>query len=226
MNKGLFITGTDTGIGKTLVTGLLAKAMREIRGLNVATQKWVQTGSHFAEDLVCHHVIMGLPSKDFRRPSDLCPYIFNFPASPHLAASLEGKTIQKETILKSFKKTASRHDFVLVEGTGGLLVPYSKNRMLADIATLLSLEVIVVAGNKLGAISHTLLTLEELKRRKMKVRGIIFNNFPGQKKIILEDNVKTIESMTKIPTLGILPFSKNRKKIERKFPEILKRLGF
>jgi len=235
--KGIFVTGTDTGSGKSVVTGLLAKYLRE-KGHKVVTQKWVQTGSSFSADINLHLKIMGVSKGAIKEHLDcVCPYIFKLPASPHLAAKAEKKKIKIARIKQSFKSLSSkfdtfappkaglsinpersrRIDFVIVEGIGGALVPVNEKRLVIDIAKELGLPVLVVAQNKLGAINHILMTIEVLKQRKMKILGIVFNNCQGQNKLILRDNPEIIRKMTKQKILGVLPWNKRFDLLYKKF---------
>ncbi len=206
--KALFVTGTDTGAGKTIVTGLLARFLKD-KGLKVVTQKWIQTGSRTCQDIKVHHKIMGISEKNTRPLENLlCPYRFLLPASPHLAARAENKRISASRIKMSFKFLSKKFDFIIVEGIGGALVPLDNSNLTIDIAKKLNLPVLIVAQNKLGAINHTLMTVEALKSRKIKISGILFNNFKNQDGKILRDNPRIIGKLTGIRILGILPWDK------------------
>ncbi|MBU1083940.1 MAG: dethiobiotin synthase, partial [Candidatus Omnitrophica bacterium] len=117
MRKDVFITGTDTGVGKTIVAGLLLRFLRE-KGLNAVTQKWVQTGSYdVSEDVRAHMGFIDGATESMKKyAEDIAPYIFRFPASPHLAASLENVEISFEKIERCFKRLSSEFDRVIVEG--------------------------------------------------------------------------------------------------------------
>ncbi len=222
--RGIFITGTDTGAGKSIVTGLLAKYLRE-KGYKVVTQKWVQTGSRVTADINLHLRIMGLPKSRIKNYlKHICPYIFKLAASPHLAASSENKKIDIFRIKKSFKFLAAKFDFVIVEGVGGALVPIDQKNLLIDIARQLDLPVLVVAQNKLGAINHILMTIEVLKQRKMKISGILFNNCQGQNKSVLKDNPGIIKKITGQKILGVLPWNKNFDLLYKKFLPVARKI--
>jgi dethiobiotin synthetase len=195
--NAVFVTGTDTGVGKTVFAGLLARRLSE-QGLSVITQKWIETGTKgFSRDISQHLRFMGARRKDLARyEPHVCPYSFSFPASPHLASRLERRTVRAAKIKKSFRLLQKAFDFVVVEGTGGALVPYSGKRLLLDIAKDLKLPVIIVAANRLGAINHTLLTIEAIRRRGMKIAAVIFNDMYKGKKIIENDNIKTVHRLT------------------------------
>ncbi len=215
--KGIFVTGTDTGAGKSIITGLLAKYLRE-KGYKVVTQKWVQTGSRFSADVNLHLKIMGVSRGAIKDDlACICPYVFKLPASPHLAAKAENKKINIARIKQSFKRLSSKFDFVIVEGIGGALVPVNEKRLVIDIAKELGLPVLVVAQNKIGAINHILMTIEVLKQRKMKILGIVFNNCPSQNRLVLQNNPEIIRKITKQKILGVLPWNKRRDLLYKKF---------
>ena len=223
--KGIFITGTDTGAGKTIVAGLLARYLQD-KGYKVITQKWIETGSkNFSPDINLHLKLMRRQRKDIKAYLPyVSPYIFRFASSPHLAASLEKRRIKAEKIKESFRFLSKRFDFVIVEGIGGALVPFSGKRLVIDIAKELGLLVLIVAGNKLGAINHTLLTLEAIKKRDMKIIGIVFNNQSVKDRIILRDNPRIIKRLTGEAIPGILPRLKNKGRLYKAFAPIGKEI--
>lgn len=183
--NALFVAGTDTGVGKTVVTQLLASHLAR-GGLKVATQKWVETGN----------------------PRSGAVLSYKLPASPHLAAKAENKRVDVRKIKKAFTKLSRASDLVIVEGTGGLLVPLTEKTLLIDVVKALGIPVLLVAANRLGAINHTLLSLEALRARKMKVVGVIFNSVSkGGKKAILDDNPRIVGKIAKGIPVGILPYS-------------------
>jgi dethiobiotin synthetase len=174
----IFIAGTDTGVGKTFITELLSRRLKR-SGYNVAVQKWVETGVRKSEAV----------------------YSFKLASSPHLAAKSEGKTINIAKIKKELKKLSKKFDFVIVEGTGGLLVPITSGKLFIDIVKELKLPVLLVSANKLGTINHTLLSIEALKAREINVLGVIFNNIDRREnRLILKDNPKIVKKLIgKIP---------------------------
>lgn len=217
--KGIFVTGTDTGVGKTTVCGMLGRFFSD-KGYKVITQKWMQTGSGgFPRDIDLHLEWMKRRRRDIKDYLPyISPYVFKFPASPHLSARLEKRAVNVVRMEKSFKFLSKRFDFVIVEGIGGALVPFSQKRLVIDIAKKLNLPVLIVAANKLGAINHTLLTVEAIKRRNMRIIGIIFNNLTrGVNKVILKDNPQIIERISKEKILGVLPHSKERERLYKSF---------
>ena len=202
--KAVFICGTDTGVGKTYVAGKLYKELLD-QGVSAVTQKWVQTGSKgFSPDIAQHLKMAGKTRKDVKDILPLVnPYSFKFASSPHLAARLEKKKIDVRKIKYSFKKLSKMFGFVIVEGAGGALVPLNERTLMIDVVKELKMPVIIVAANKLGAINQTLMTIEVLKKRGVRILGVIFNNIDRKTdKKILRDNIKTVE---KITGLRIIP---------------------
>lgn len=208
--SGIFVTGTDTGVGKTVVCGLLAGFLRG-RGVRAVTQKWVQTGcAGEPEDLAVHWRLAGLsgpPVVD--RPSDLCPYRFRLPASPRLAASREGRTVEASVIEESYRRLAARHDLVIVEGSGGFLVPLAEGVTTGDLVGRMGLPVLVVVGNRLGCVNLALLTVEAVRRRGIPLLGLIGNrtaDSAGTAEEVLADNPRAVAEAAGAPVLGELPF--------------------
>ena len=213
--NAIFIAGTDTGVGKTLVTGLLASYLIG-KGKSVVTQKWISTGN--TDDIRIHSKIMGLASTENR--GLIVPYSFKFAASPHLAASLERKLINENKIKKAFLVLSRRYDSVIVEGTGGILVPVSRKNLLIDIVEALRLPVILVVHNRLGAINHTLMSIEALQKRGISIIGVVLNNLSKTKKVILDDNQRIIEEISGVTVLGELPRSHNIRMLKDRFKVI------
>ncbi len=220
--KAVFVTGTDTEVGKTVVSGLMGRFLLENK-YKVITQKWVQTGAiGLSQDIIQHLKLMGIDKEnliDFLPYMN--PYTFKFTASPHLSAALELKNINKNKIKRSFEILAKKFDFVIVEGTGGVMVPFNKKDLLIDIAGELNLPVLIVVGNKLGAINHTLLTIEAVRKRQLRIIGLIFNNLlQKENRIILEDNLRIIQTLGNEKILGTLPFIKNTQDLYKVFTSI------
>jgi len=222
MNKGIFITGTDTAVGKTIITGLLGRFFVE-QGINVVTQKWVETGcGEFSEDIDTHLRLMGIERQKMEKYlKDVVPYTFKFASSPHLAALMENREISSKMITRAFQNLACKFERVIVEGSGGALVPINAGELLVDIAKKLHLPVLIVAENKLGAINHTLLTIEALKKRNLKIIGVIFNRIvEQQEEIILKDNLEIIEKLSGIKVLGEVCYSENKEALYERFRPI------
>jgi dethiobiotin synthase len=208
--SGIFVTGTDTGVGKTAVCGLLAGFLRA-RGVRAVTQKWVQTGCEGDPgDLAAHWRLAGLSGPPVAgRPEDLCPYRFRLPASPRLAAAREGREVEASVIEASFRRIAGRHDLVIVEGTGGFLVPLAEGLLAGDLVAAIGLPALVVVGNRLGCVNHALLTVEAIRRRGVPLLGVVFNragNDPRTAAEVLSDNPRAVAEASGVSVLGELPF--------------------
>ncbi len=220
--KAVFIAGTDTAVGKTIITGLFGRYLLS-KGYSVITQKWIQTGSkNFPVDIKEHLRLMG-KKKNYVRDylPYVAPYNFKLASSPHLAANIEKIKINANQIKNSFRFLSKKFNFVIVEGIGGALVPINNKRLLIDIVRELDLPVLIVARNRLGSINHTLLTIEALKARNLKILGIIFNNMDKkEQKVILSDNVRIVKSLTKETILGDLPGLSNQELLYKAFISI------
>lgn len=226
-NKAVFVTGTDTGVGKTLIAACLSRYLIE-NGHSAITQKWVQTGSKssISPDVKFHLKMIGVNALRLNGYlNHLSPYVLKEACSPHLSARLANKRIDIKKIINSFKILNKKFDFLIVEGTGGALVPYSKENLLIDLVKRLNLSVIVVAENRLGAINHTLLTVEALRARNINILGIVFNNLKREKRYILEDNIRIIKELSNARVLGALPREPNYCKLYRKFLPIGKNIS-
>ncbi|MBD97848.1 dethiobiotin synthase [bacterium] len=203
----LFITGTNTGVGKTVVTGLIAKHLQTTR--QVITQKWVQTGctAPIPEDLNTHWVIRQRGTAALMPYlADCCPYQFAYPASPHLAAHLENTPIHTEKIYAAFYRLANQFDTVICEGAGGILVPVTPTETVLDCVSALNLPTVIVIGNTLGCINHSLLTIQALRAAKVPLMGLVFNHVPVDTPApIAADNMAIIQAKTHLPILFSVP---------------------
>lgn len=211
MNKGIFITGTDTGVGKTFVAAALVACLRKA-GVDAVPMKPVQTGCRrrkgtlSAPDLESILSIAGLkPSAEER--AWMCPYRFPDACSPHLAARRARAAISFTRIRSCFERLCRRHEFVVVEGAGGILVPISGKKTMLDLMRLLDLPVLLVARPGLGTLNHTLLSLRELRRAGLRVGGVILNQaHPGRRGFIENDNFKTIARLGRVRNIEYLPY--------------------
>ena len=193
------ITGTDTGIGKTVVTGLLAKEFARTK--KVVTQKWIQSGDLDSPDIKAHDELSGLIIGD-EYASDRQVYSFKTPASPHLAASIENTIIQPDQLINATYRLKDAHDIVLVETSGGIMVPLNQTLTVGDVVTQMKLPTIIVVPNKLGTINHTLLTAYYIKQNNIPLLGFIVNNFGKPTTDIEKDNPNIISQIMNLPCLG------------------------
>lgn len=180
-----FVSGIDTDAGKTVVTGCLAAGLQQ-KGIKVITQKLVQTGcpDGVSSDVLVHRKLMGgvhFPEDDAQMTM---PCVMSYPASPHLVAEKENRTIDLTAIAAATTELDRRYDIVLVEGAGGLMVPLNRERLTIDYAAEKGYPLILVTSGKLGSINHTLLSLEAAERRGMKIAAVVYNRYPVIDEII------------------------------------------
>ncbi|MBU0675060.1 MAG: dethiobiotin synthase [Proteobacteria bacterium] len=205
--RTLFVTATGTDVGKTLVCGLLLRTLLQA-GVRACYQKWVSTGDAArAADLDTVQELTG--TTDTTLPLDLqVPYRFALPASPHLAAEQEGIKIDPTRLIDTTRELTSRYDFVIVEGAGGVMVPLTRDLLLADLLAELRPPTLIVAKSGLGTINHTLLTIEALKSRNIPILGLIFSDGPNpEDERLIPDNMATITALSKIKVFGRLSSS-------------------
>lgn len=177
MRAGVFVTGTDTGVGKTVVGCALVSALRA-RGLDVGVMKPCETGVGAEGPLDALALSRAAGNPD---PIDLvCPVRLALPAAPNVAAVHQGRGLDFAKLVDGFRELASRHDFMLVEGAGGLLVPIWPPACMADLAEALDLPILVVARTGLGTINHSLLTLAEIERRGLRLVGVVASHSGGR----------------------------------------------
>jgi dethiobiotin synthetase len=184
---GFFITGTDTGVGKTYVTIWLAELLKK-EGLDVGVMKPISTGPRSEDDAL--YLKRKLKLIDPIRLIN--PIHLKYPLAPYPAAKLEKRKLTLAPVFSAFRKLSKRHDCLLVEGIGGVLVPIKHDYLVVDLIKDLALPAIVVARAGLGTINHTLLTLEALKKRKIKIYGVILSGFNG-KDLSEKTNAEVIE---------------------------------
>lgn len=214
MIEGLFVTATGTGVGKTLVTAGVLRNLRR-RGVAAMAMKPVQTGAApdaqgrlDAPDLAFVRQAAGL-EMDEATCALAAPFLYEPACSPHLAARLAGRPIRFERILDCAKKLAARHEMLVVEGAGGLMVPLGEDGMMIDLAAALCLPVLLVAQSGLGTINHTLLSLEALRHRGLRVLGVILNDtqpLNESERFIHDDNANAIATFGGAPVLARIPW--------------------
>lgn len=176
--KAYFVSGIDTDAGKSFATGYIARMWRA-EGTNVMTMKLVQTGcTGLSEDIATHRRIMGIDPTPDDRAGLTCPQRFAYPASPDLAARMEGRKVDIREIDSSLMSLQSRYDTVLVEGAGGLMVPIDGRYTMIDYAASRNLPVILVTNPRLGSVNHTLLSLEACRKRGVDVDFLACNAWP------------------------------------------------
>jgi dethiobiotin synthetase len=205
MTAGLFITGTDTGVGKTYVTAALLAELRR-RGVRAAAFKPISCGVGGRHDAEIYAALM-----NYEQPLNVInPVYLRHPLAPSVAAGLERKRIDLRRIRRIYQQLADEYTIVLIEGAGGLMVPIRKNYFVADLAKALKLPLLVVARLGLGTINHNLLTVRAARAMGLKVNGIVLNDLVGQKRGLAETtNIKTVPELCRVPLLGVMPHGEN-----------------
>ncbi|MFQ6111572.1 MAG: dethiobiotin synthase [Nitrospinota bacterium] len=210
MARGLFVTGTGTGVGKTVVAGALAALLRE-EGFEPGVMKPLESGCpRMGGRLI---PLDSLFLKSMAGADDdlelINPYRFREPLAPAQAAELSGKRLSKGPILRAFRALSSYHDLMIVEGIGGLLVPLWGRYTVRELARDLSLPLLIVGSLGLGTLNHTFLTVEAGRAAGLEVAGVILNELEGRRGLAEELNPKTIARLSGAPFLGVFPHIKS-----------------
>lgn len=205
---GIFITATDTGVGKTFFACKITRFLKR-SGVNVGVMKPAGSGGLLKNGrLVSGDALMLQNAAQTKDPMEwINPICFKNPLAPYPASMIEKKKFKIKKIVSAYKKIRQFHSFVVVEGIGGVRVPLDKNFEVADLIKKMNLPAIVVVSSKLGTLNHTLLTLDYLRRKKVKVLGIVLNYFDS-KKAADRTNLQFFKNK-KITVLAILPRNKN-----------------
>jgi dethiobiotin synthetase len=210
MHKGIFITGTDTGVGKTFVALGLIEAMKK-KGLNVCPMKPVESGCRIRKGrLIPDDSIKLLKASGVGESIDLInPYRLKHPLAPSVASGLEGIRINKRKVLTAYNRLSRKYDIVIAEGAGGIMVPVYKKYLFLDLIKELDLPIIIVARPGLGTINHTLLTIEAARKNNITILGTVMNYSENFKKGLSEKtNPDVIEEVGRVPILASIPFLK------------------
>ena len=204
--NGFFITGTDTDVGKTVVTACLATLFKS---QGVGVMKPIETGvdpncsSIANSDTKFLMEVSGTTDAE----EEVCPLRLKTPASPYQASQIAGTSIQTSTILNQFKILQSRHNIMLVEGAGGLLVPITASYNVADLAREIGLPLIIVSRVRVGTLNHTLLTINAARQYGLKIKGIILNKQENDDLDNIEEQQgKLIEKLSDTPIIGTCPY--------------------
>lgn len=207
MGKGLFITGTDTGVGKTVVGGLLAVLLRR-QGINVGVMKPIESGCPRRDGTLypqdAHYLKMKAESQD--PLEEIIVYTLELPAAPAVAARQEGVQIELDRIVERFRTLSRRHQLTLVEGAGGLLVPLTRDQDNSHLILALGVPALVVARASLGTINHTLLTLRWAEHVGIEVCGVIVNHLSPEVSEAEKENLAALLERLTVPFLGEVPY--------------------
>ncbi len=212
MGQGIFITGTDTGVGKTYVASGIASALSR-SGVDVGVMKPAETGcSRRKGQLVPRDALALMKASGASDPLDLVnPYRFRPPLAPSQAATLAGKRIDTRVILSAYRELSRRHDVMIVEGAGGIMVPLRNDFTYLDLVRALRLPVLIVARPGLGTINHTLLTISALQQSSVPIAGVVVNCARHSRMGLAEKtNPSVIEKMSGVPVLDFIGHGSRR----------------
>lgn len=212
---GVFITATDTGVGKTLVASALTACLTQ-RGIDVGVMKPVETGVSRSRKAQSDGARLKNAAGSCDPMTEVCPYVFRLPVAPHSAARAEGKTIRMTTILRAFEHLRQKHACMIVEGAGGLYTPVTQSLSMVDIIYRIKLQALVVGESGLGGINQALLTLDALRRRKIPVMALVLNQCrPAHTKTVRlqeQSTVSLLRRLAGVPVVGPLPYSPSMRK--------------
>ena len=206
IKPGIFITGTDTGVGKTVVAAGLALALKA-RGIKVGVMKPVATGCYGPDNrLISQDAVYLFEAAENEYPRLTNPSRFRHPLAPNVASAIEKRPVNIDEIHRAYQELQKHYDFIIVEGIGGLLVPITNDYFVANLIKEFKLPLVIVSRGGLGTINHTLLTLDAAVIRGFEIRGIIFNRIPAVNYSIAEiTNPKVIHELTGVQVLGSIP---------------------
>ncbi|MGL4853660.1 MAG: dethiobiotin synthase [Lentisphaeria bacterium] len=192
MQKVYCVTGIDTEVGKTVVTGALARWLKD-SGIKVTTQKIAQTGcTLISSDIIEHRAMMGESLTQFDLSKVTCPYVFPKPASPHLSAEECGCKIDLDVITASTDRLLEEYSTVILEGAGGVLVPLTRDVLFLDYVAKQGYDLIIVTTPRLGSVNHTLLTIEAAVRRNISISAVVYNCIGDYDLAIMKDTQSII----------------------------------
>jgi len=208
--KSIFITGTDTGVGKTAVSAHLCAYLSVRKHLDVGAMKPFETGlSKGPRDWTsCDATLLKEVSGSRDRLDEISPYTFEAPLAPEVAAKLENIIIDLDVVNETYQRLLIRHDVLIVEGAGGAFVPIKKDFFFADLMKAWSIPVLIVSRLGLGAINHTLLTNTYLQSKGVRVIGVILNDTEGAGDLACETNPEVLREYLDVPVLGVIPHEK------------------
>ena len=203
MARGLFVTGTDTEVGKTVVAAAICAALAE-RGERVAAFKPAVTGldddpGEWGQD----HELLAAAANVGQSPEDVAPYRFGPPLSPHLAAEQAGVEIDPDRVIAAARDAEAEADAIVVEGVGGLMVPLTPSYLIRNLAADLALPLVIAARTGLGTINHSLLTIEAAWAAELTVAGVVMTPWPDEPAPIERSNGETVERLGEVPVSAL-----------------------
>jgi dethiobiotin synthetase len=201
--KGIFVTGTDTGVGKTIISSGLAAVLKDYM-VDVGVFKPMISGIS-RQDSESDTSILKRMSATPLSLEEISPFHYKEPLAPYAAQQLEGTSVQITEVLAYWEKIKERHDFFIVEGAGGISVPLGENFLVSHLITALELPIIIVARPHLGTVNHTFLTVQYAKELGLDVLGVVINGMSDRPSLAERTNPKLIEELCEVPILGVIP---------------------
>lgn len=201
--NGFFVTGTDTGVGKTIIACGLAAVLKEKR-FDVGVFKPLLSGIS-RDDPESDTSLLKKMSQTYLSHEDITPFEFKEPLAPYVAGKLEGKLIGFEEVLHHWEMIRGKHQYFIVEGAGGISVPLGENFLVSDLIKALDLPIVIVARPNLGTINHTFLTVQYAKSIGLRITGIVINGISDHPDLAEITNPKLIEELCGVPILGVTP---------------------
>jgi dethiobiotin synthetase len=202
--RGVFVTATDTGVGKTVLAAAICAALAE-KGEKVAAFKPVVTGlEEEPDEWPRDHELLARVATIRQEPSDVAPLSFGPPVSPHLAAEMAGESIEPHELAAAARKAGDEADAVICEGVGGLLVPLTPGYLVRDLAVELDLPLVIAARPGLGTINHTLLTIEAARAVGLDVAAVVITPWPAEPDEMVRSNKQTIEQFGQVNVVPLL----------------------
>jgi dethiobiotin synthetase len=221
--RGIFVTGTDTGVGKTIISLGLMRLLQDA-GLKVAAMKPVATGAFWQDGRLVNEDALSLQANASIRLdyNQVNPFVFELPVSPHIAAKKAGREIDFQRILQVYEELTGSADCVVVEGVGGWEVPLNERQRVADLVRVLDLPVLLVVGLRLGCLNHALLTQRAIENAGANCLGWIANQIEPDFLLSIE-NIETLEHSLDWPLLAVVPFKSEKEFVARDiFPTVTK----
>ncbi|RDH82450.1 MAG: dethiobiotin synthase [endosymbiont of Galathealinum brachiosum] len=202
--KGLFITGTDTNVGKTYIACLIAAELKS-RNLNIIPRKPVETGCEIINDELypADASVLLKASQSNITLDEVCPYRYTPPISPQLAIKRSGNSISLDDLVSTCKKNITEKDLLLVEGAGGFYSPICTDALNADLASRLNLPVILVTEDRVGAVNQALLAINAIEKHQLKICAVVLNSTGPETQNNLSDNTSEIKALTSHPVFSI-----------------------
>jgi dethiobiotin synthetase len=207
---GIFITGTNTGVGKTAIAAALAWTLKK-RKIDVGVMKPFATANRvFSKKYRSQDTAILAKASGVNDPDcNLNPFFYSIAASPLIASDLKhGSPVNIKRAVQELKRLGRKHDFLIAEGIGGIMVPLTENECIADFVKQVDLPVVIVSTAKLGTLNHTLLTVMACKKFELKITGIVLNKTSKKPNIVEQKTAEVIERLTRIKVLAVIPFSK------------------